>query len=145
MRSLGCLWQIKHVSWGSDAAPVRELEQQSLCQLHFSVSLAAAGGGTLQFCAPEQTRTQENQCWSHCSLGKSLEITSIFICKILEVFPFKHCKHMHFRKVCVCFLLPDPARPDPGIPRNLQITLVKTTASDQFPGQPDKLGELCCL
>lgn len=76
---------------------------------------------------------------------EELEITSIFIWKILEVFPFKYCKHRHFREVCVCFLLPDPVYPDAGIPRELQITLVKTTGSDQFPGQPDGLGELCCL
>lgn len=45
MRSLGCLWQIKHVSWGSDAAPLRGFKQQGLCQLHCSVSPAPACGG----------------------------------------------------------------------------------------------------
>lgn len=104
MRSLGCLWQIKHVSWGSDAAPARGLEQQGLCQLPCSVSQQLQVGGTLQFSAPEQTigHGTTNQCWSHWSLGNSLEITSIFICKILEEVSLQILQtHTFQKKLCV--------------------------------------------
>lgn len=122
-------------------AAARGLEQQGLCQLHCSVSPAAALG------APCRSVLHTN----HRGHGRTsadptarLEITSIRICKILKGSPLKYCKHT-FQKVCVCFLVPDPVGPDAGIPHTLQIRLVKTTASDQFPGQPDELGEPCWL
>lgn len=146
MRSLGCLWPIKHVSWGKWCCTSRGLEQQGSGPAALPcVPSSYRWGHPALLCSTTNHGTWESQCWSHCSLGNSLEIIRIFTRKILEVFPFKYCQHTHFRKVCVCFLLPDPVCPDAGIPRNLQITLVKPTVSDLFPGQPDGLGELCCL